>query len=178
MTHSERPSLESVLQSAALLVIRLGFGGMMLYAHGWGKLTSFGNLFDRFPDPLGLGPGVSLILVIFAEVVCSVLVMVGLFTRVALIPLIIDMIVVVFWVHPGDPWAKTELPLLYLIAFSALLVAGSGYYSIDRIRRNRKRKSKAARQLGSDEGAAGPGTSGAASSTTDFDMPTYDPTST
>lgn len=111
----------------------------MIYGHGWGKLANFGDLYDRFPDPLGIGPGVGLTLVIFAEVICASLVILGLYTRFALIPLLIDMSVVVFLVHPGDPWAKTELPLLFLVSFVVLLIVGPGWYSLDNIRRRRKK---------------------------------------
>jgi putative oxidoreductase len=143
-TEAPRPPLNAFMQSIALLVIRVGAGGLMLYSHGWPKVVNFADLVDRFANPLGLGSGLSLVLVIFAEVVCALLIVFGLFTRLAAIPLIIETLVLVFIHHVGDPWRQIELPLLFLTAYSALLIAGGGWYSLDNILRYRKRKAATA----------------------------------
>jgi putative oxidoreductase len=124
-------NLTSLLQSVGLLVIRLGFGGVMLWAHGLPKLLEFGDRVGKF-DPIGLGGHVSLSLAIFAELICSALVMLGLVTRLATVPLIVTMLVAVFVAHADDPWNKKELAVMYLTAFSALLISGAGSFSLDR----------------------------------------------
>lgn len=115
----------------ALLLLRLGVGGLML-THGIPKL---GKLFGpgpvEFGDPIGVGPGVSLALTVFAEVLCSGLLMVGLFTRLATVPLLITMLVAVFVVHQTDGLAKQELPLLYALTYLTLLLTGPGKLSLD-----------------------------------------------
>src|SRR6056297_84350 len=73
------PGSHDQSSSVGLLILRLFTGGCMLIAHGWGKLTSFGELSSKFPDPIGLGSAPSLALAIFAEVVCAIAVMLGLF---------------------------------------------------------------------------------------------------
>jgi putative oxidoreductase len=118
--------------SLGLLVLRLGVGGIMLTAHGWGKLVSYPTLLDRFPDPIGLGPGVSLTLAVFAEVFCSLLIVLGLGTRFAAVPLLITMLVAAFVVHGDDPWAKKELALLYAIPFLTLIFTGGGRFALER----------------------------------------------
>ena len=105
----------------------------MLLTHGWSKLTGFGSLSDKFPDPLGVGSAFSLVLAIFAEVFCSLAVAAGIGTRVAAIPVIITMTVAAFMVHGDDPWAKKEFALMYAIPFLALMFTGAGRYSIDAI---------------------------------------------
>lgn len=121
-----------------LLLLRLCFGGAMLYGHGWGKLMRlFGDDPIKFADPFGLGPEFSLYLVIFAEVVCAFLLMIGLFSRQVTIPLIITMLVAVFMVHISDPFGKMEKGLLYLITYISLLFMGPGRYSVDEWLRNR-----------------------------------------
>lgn len=85
----------------------------------------------RFADPFGLGPTFSLALATFAEVVCSVLVLIGLGTRLAAIPLILTMLVALIYVHGGDPFPKLELPFHFLMIYLVLLFAGSGKYSVD-----------------------------------------------
>ncbi|PKP22281.1 MAG: DoxX family protein [Bacteroidetes bacterium HGW-Bacteroidetes-22] len=118
-------------QSVGLLLIRLGFGFMMLLGHGWIKGMNFGLMSSSFPDPLGVGHATSILLAVFAEVVCSVLVITGLFTRAALIPLVVTMLVAFFSVHGGDPFAVRELSMVYLLVFITLFLAGPGRYSID-----------------------------------------------
>ncbi len=123
---------QDTITSVGLLVLRLGIGGFMLVAHGWGKLTGFSTLLDRFPDPIGLGPGVSLTLAVFAEVVCSLLLVLGLGTRFAAVPLLITMLVAAFVVHADDPWSKQEFALLYAIPFLTLVFTGGGRFALDR----------------------------------------------
>ncbi len=118
----------------ALLMIRLGFGGMMLFSHGLPKLLNFSEKSATFFDPIGLGSPVALSLAIFAEVFCSAGVMLGVMTRWAAIPLVITMLVAAGLVHADDPWSKKEFPLLFAMAFSALMVSGGGALSIDRMR--------------------------------------------
>jgi putative oxidoreductase len=120
------------LPSFALLILRVALGGMML-THGYTKLLNFVELSTRFPDPFGLGHGLSLGLVVFAEVVCAVLIIIGLGTRWASIPLIITMLVIVFNIHFHQPFSKMEVPLLYLTGFVVLLLMGAGKYSLDKM---------------------------------------------
>ncbi|MCB0393938.1 MAG: DoxX family protein [Bdellovibrionales bacterium] len=116
-----------------LLVLRLGFGGTMLFSHGIPKLLSFSEKMDQFPDPIGLGSPVSLALAIFAEALCSAAVALGLWTRFACIPLIVTMSVAAFQIHAADPFQKKELALMYLIAFVGLALTNGGKYALDRI---------------------------------------------
>lgn len=114
-----------------LFVIRFGFGFMMLFGHGWVKWINFSLMSASFPDPLGVGNATSLLLAIFAEVACALLVMTGLFTRIALLPLIFTMLVAFFGIHGADPFATRELSMVYLLVFSTLLLTGPGKYSAD-----------------------------------------------
>jgi putative oxidoreductase len=122
-----------MLSSVGLLVLRISAGLLLLSLHGWSKLKGFGEMSGGFPDPLGLGHTASLTLVVFAEFFCSILVVLGLFTRLAVIPPIVAMAVAVFVFHADDPWAKKELALLYLAPFVTLLLCGGGKASLDAI---------------------------------------------
>ena len=117
--------------SVSLLILRLFFGGVMLFAHGWPKLAAINERISTFPDPLGVGSPLSYSLAVFAEVGCAILVMVGLMTRFALVPLIITMAVAFFVVHGADPFAKKELAFMYLAAYVAMLLPGPGLFSLD-----------------------------------------------
>ena len=106
---------------------------MMALSHGWGKLAGYAERSATFADPLGVGSATSLSLAIFAEVFCAIAVMLGLFTRLAVIPLIITMAVAGLVVHANDPWPKPEMALLYMTAFLTLLFTGPGKLSVDRM---------------------------------------------
>ncbi len=114
-----------------LLILRVAFGGLML-THGWGKfqtLLSGGSA--GFPDPLGVGPQISLVLAVSAEVLCASALVLGLLTRLALVPLITTMAVAFFLIHGSDPFGERELALVYLAAYVGLLFTGPGRYSAD-----------------------------------------------
>lgn len=125
--------------SIGLLVIRVGLGSLMLVSHGWGKLVGFSGLTGSFPDPLGLGSTLTLILAVFAEVLCSILLIVGLGTRFAAVPLLATMLVAALIVHAADPWARQEFALVYAVGFLALIFTGGGQFALDRFVRLKKR---------------------------------------
>ncbi|WP_188649443.1 DoxX family protein [Yeosuana aromativorans] len=114
-----------------LLVVRVSVAMLML-THGYPKLMKLlegGEI--QFADPIGLGQGLSFVLVIFAEFFCSILIGIGFATRLASIPLIINMSVAAFVVFASAPISKKEFPILYLLIYLILLVVGSGKYSVD-----------------------------------------------
>lgn len=113
-----------------LLILRVAAGAFMI-THGLPKLTNMLSGNSKFGDPLGIGSGVSLGLTVFAEFVCSILIILGLATRLALIPQIITMAVAAFIVHGSDPFGKKEMAFLYLVVFVVLFIMGPGKYSVD-----------------------------------------------
>lgn len=118
--------------SIAALFLRLGVGIMML-VHGIPKLQMLFSGDIQFPGVMGLNPTLSLVLAVFAEVLCSILLLIGLFTRIAVIPLIITMATAVLIIHGSDPYAMKELGLFYLLAYVVVFILGSGKYSFDAI---------------------------------------------
>ena len=123
---------EPLAEDLGKLLLRVSAGGLMLWQHGWGKLAGFTERMDTFADPIGLGPTLSLILVVLAEVVCALLVMLGLWTRLSSVPPIIAMAVVAFVVKGDDPFGEGEMAVVYLAAFLTILLVGSGRFSLDR----------------------------------------------
>ena len=124
---------ESLSVAVSLLILRIGAGLMMSTAHGWGKLTSFSERAAQFSDPIGLGSSLSMGLAIFAEFFCSMALILGLFTRAAVIPLMFTMLVAVLIVHADDPFGRKELALLYLLPYITVLLCGPGRFSLDRL---------------------------------------------
>lgn len=118
--------------SGALLILRLA-AGILMMNHGYDKLVNFVSYKAKFMDLLGIGPTASLCLVIFAEFFCALFIAIGLFTRLAAIPLIIAMGVALFSAHQGDFFGKGEMAALYLASFVVLLITGPGKISVDGI---------------------------------------------
>jgi putative oxidoreductase len=118
----------------ALLLLRVWFGVALLSLHGWGKLTSFPERSQRFADPYGIGSPASLTLAVFAEVVCSMLLVLGFCTRAAAIVCAIMMSTAFVFSHGArlTGQGNGELPFMYLGGFLALLLAGAGRYSLDK----------------------------------------------
>ena len=115
-----------------LLLFRVLTGGFMLFGHGlpkWNRLNSGEEI--QFADPFGIGPAASLALAVFAEVVCSALLVLGLLTRPAVVPLVITMLVAAFYANAGQPFQKMELALVYLLMLITVFVFGPGRYSLD-----------------------------------------------
>lgn len=117
-----------------LLILRAWLGLTMMLNHGLPKLTHFAETMEKFPDPFGIGVKYSLGLAVFAEVVCSALVVIGFFTRPAALMLTITMGTAFSLVHKGSlamgP-GSGELSFIYLAGFLALLFAGAGRFSFD-----------------------------------------------
>ena len=112
------------------LIIRLIVGIIMLVQHGLPKLIDYNSKKNVFPDPLGISSELSLALVVFAEVICSVFIILGLKTRLSSIPLLITMAIAAFIVHAGDPWSKQELPVIYLSCYASLIFTGGGAFTL------------------------------------------------
>ena len=123
----------------AALFIRLSVG-LIFLLEGIKKflfVTQWGaGRFARigFPDPQALAPTVG-----FFEIVCGLLLLLGLLTRLASLPLIVIISVAIistkfpifaksgFW--PMEDAARTDFAMLLGLIF--LLVAGAGAYSLD-----------------------------------------------
>ena len=121
---------EDRFNSNIILLARILFG-VLLMSHGVEKWSHFSEMSSHFPNPLGLGSEFSLVLVIFAEVFCSAAVIVGLFYRLALIPILIDMFVIDFIFMNASPFHVKELTFVYLIVFVLMFAVGPGKYSLD-----------------------------------------------
>ncbi|TAH17764.1 MAG: DoxX family protein [Cytophagales bacterium] len=136
LLHIEHASPQT---DVGLLVLRIAFGGLMM-RYGWQKLANFSEYASGFLNFLWLGSEVSLGLATFAELFCAFLIVIGLFTRWATMPLIITMLVAFFQAHADDTFDVKEHPLVFLFPYIALLMAGAGRFSIDGVLFGMRRK--------------------------------------
>ena len=113
-----------------LLTLRVGISVFMIH-HGYGKMQHFTEMQEKFINFFGFSGSISLCLIIFAELFCSIAVLVGLLTRLALVPLVITMLVALIVAHNGEAFGDGESATIYLIIYISLLLAGPGRYSLD-----------------------------------------------
>jgi len=116
--------------STAMLALRLAVGILMLL-HGYDKLMHFAKYQNEFMNFMGIGKTLSLALVVFAEFFCSLFLILGLFTRLATVPLIIVTCVIFFKVDHGHLTADNENVLMFLCSYIVLLLVGPGRVSVD-----------------------------------------------
>ena len=117
-----------------LLLLRIVAGLVLLYGHGFGKLSViFSGQEIKFMNPIGIGATPSFYLAAFAEGICAILLVIGLFSRFSSLILSINFLVI-FIVHAfiaGDGFAILELRFLFLVSFISLTLLGPGRLSLD-----------------------------------------------
>lgn len=111
--------------------------GAVFLVHGLQKLLQIGiggfaGLLEGLPAPFFLAA-----LVTFAEIICGVLLILGLFARLAAIPLAIDMVVATLLVHVSNGFFIQnngfEFTLVLFAANVVLMVSGPGETALDRL---------------------------------------------
>lgn len=131
------PALTEKARSLGLLILRL-FLGLGLAAHGYQKFFLFGiSGFAGFLGQLGApAPHLAAVLSASTELGGGLLIAAGLFTRLASVPLAVNMAVAALLAHSGyfitnSPPGR-EYPLNLAAAFVSLALTGAGQYSLDR----------------------------------------------
>jgi putative oxidoreductase len=115
---------------AGLFFLRLTGCLLLLHVHGLPKVFHFSEELTRIEDPFGLGPYMSLLPAIFAEVICPIFILIGVFTRLACLPIIGVLLVAMVFVHPGWSIAEGQFGWLLLIIFTTLAITGPGQWRI------------------------------------------------
>jgi len=118
-----------------LLVLRVWLGASIALLHGWGKVTTLVSGHNMFEHPVaGLPPWVAFVLATFAEFVCGILMVIGLWTRFAALFLVATMGVAFFVAHGMTLRGQMsgEIAFLYLAGFTTLLITGAGKFSVDK----------------------------------------------
>ncbi len=117
---------ESTYQDLGLLFLRLSGGGFLLGVHGLPKVLHYSEQLALIEDPFHLGGHVTLLLAIFAEVLCPLLIAAGLLVRLACLPILAVLLIAMVVVHPEWSVFEGQFGWLLLIIFTSLLIAGPG----------------------------------------------------
>ena len=128
---------QSLNTDVAALLLRLIFGGLFVY-HGYEKIINYNTYLPMMQDIIGIGPKLSYNLVIFAEFCCGILIVIGLLTRLAVLPIAFSMGVAYFIAHQKDAFQIKELAFTFLLLTLPVFVMGSGLFSVDALFQKRK----------------------------------------
>ncbi|AOE78933.1 DoxX family protein [Pseudomonas lurida] len=117
---------ESKRQDLGLLFLRVSGALFLLWVHGLPKLLNYSEQLKLIEDPFHLGASVTLLLAIFAEVLCPLLIMAGVLVRLACLPILCVLLIALGVVHPEWTLFEAQFGWLLLIIFTALLISGPG----------------------------------------------------
>ncbi|WP_065261402.1 DoxX family protein [Pseudomonas bananamidigenes] len=125
------PQRNDQAQDLGLLFLRISGGLFLLFVHGLPKLLDFTTQLQQIEDPFHLGAHLTLILAIFAEVLCPLLIVAGLLVRLACLPILFVLLVALLLVHPQWSVAEGQFGWLLLILFTTVLIAGPGRLALN-----------------------------------------------
>ncbi|WP_411392739.1 DoxX family protein [Pseudomonas sp. MPB23] len=117
---------ESKAQDLGLLFLRISGALFLLGVHGLPKVLNYSEQLKLIEDPFHLGAHVTLLLAIFAEVLCPLLIVAGLLVRLACLPILAVLLIAMVVVHPEWSVFEGQFGWLLLIIFTSLLIAGPG----------------------------------------------------
>jgi len=138
--------LPDEVQDFILMLYRV-FAGLIMLPFGIAKIEDYDKLSQNFfGDPLGIGDVPSLVLNIFAQVLCACTLTMGLFTRLSAFILAFDMMVATYY-HWFDGLAKVSLPTVFMAMYLLLMFIGGGRYSLDSLIFKSKRRDGRIRYL-------------------------------
>ncbi|KAG8153765.1 DoxX family protein [Burkholderia catarinensis] len=120
-----------------LLFLRVGASVLVLIVHGIPKVVHYAAEAAAIEDPFHIGRTVSILFAIFAEVVCPIFMIVGLWSRLAALPIMIVTMIALVFVHPDWPVREAQFAWMLLILFGTIAIAGAGRYSLTAIVRRR-----------------------------------------
>jgi len=126
------PKISIAKIDISLLLLRI-VSAMLMIPHGYNKLIHFSEKSTDFMSFMGMGSKLSYSLLVGAEFFCAILLLIGLFSRLALVPLVVTMFVAVFKAHSGDIFGDGETAFFYFTCYLVLLITGPGKWSLDNL---------------------------------------------
>ncbi|AZF37120.1 DoxX family protein [Pseudomonas sp. R4-39-08] len=117
---------ETKKQDVGLLFLRVSGALFLLWVHGLPKLLNYSDQLKLIEDPFHLGAPITLLLAIFAEVLCPLLIIAGVWTRLACLPILAVLVIALLVVHPEWTLFEGQFGWLLMIIFTSILIAGPG----------------------------------------------------
>jgi putative oxidoreductase len=143
MSWAERAlSLAKKTDSAALLVARLTVG-VLFVSTGWGKVNNLAKVTEYFTE-LGIPmPGFNATLASYTELICGSLLVIGLASRLASVPLVVTMVVAILTAKRSELHSLPDLfgfvEWTYLAILLVIFALGPGKIALDTLVERRLR---------------------------------------
>jgi putative oxidoreductase len=118
-------------QNIGLFFLRVSGAVFLLWVHGLPKLLHYSAQLQNIEDPLHLGANVTLMLAIFAEVLCPLLIIAGVLVRLACLPIVCVLLIALLLVHPQWSLDEGQFGWLLLIVFTSIFIAGPGRLALN-----------------------------------------------
>ena len=115
----------------SMLVFRVLVSAELMAAHGLKKIGIGVANAEHVPNPLHLPDALNLAFATSANLFFPVFVMLGFFTRLAVLPILAVTLTGYFILHWNDSLLEKDAPFMYSAVFLLILVLGPGKYSID-----------------------------------------------
>lgn len=123
--------LGSSFNDAAFLLFRILLGIELFRVHGLKKFRLENGKKEVVPNPLGLPDKMNALVASLADTVVPFLIILGLGTRIAVLPTIGVTAIGYFVVHRKDSLEVRDVPYMYTLSLLLILALGAGRYSLD-----------------------------------------------
>jgi putative oxidoreductase len=121
----------SAFNNGAMLVFRILLALELFRVHGMKKFRVENGQREHVPNPLGLPDKLNGMVATFSDTVVPFLIMLGVGTRLAVLPAIGVTAIGYFVVHRKDSLEVRDVPYMYTLCLLFILALGAGTYSID-----------------------------------------------
>ena len=115
----------------SLFVFRILVSAELMMAHGLKKIGIGVVQAEQIPNPLCFPETLNRLFAVSANLFFPVMVIVGLFTRIAVLPILAVTLIGYFVVHWNDSLLEKDMPFMYSAVYLLLFVIGPGKYSAD-----------------------------------------------
>ncbi|MBP2614954.1 DoxX family protein [Chryseobacterium jejuense] len=123
--------LGSPMNNTAFLIFRVLLAIQLFRVHGLKKFRLENGQREVIPNPLGMPDKLNALAASFADLVVPFLIILGLGTRLAVLPTIGVTAIGYFVVHRKDSLEVRDVPFMYTLSLLLILALGAGRYSLD-----------------------------------------------
>lgn len=121
----------SSFNNAALLTFRILLSIELFRVHGLKKFRLENGEKEHVPNPLHLPEKLNRMMATLSDTVAPFLVMLGIGTRLVVLPVIGVTAIGYFVVHRKDNLEVRDVPYMYTLSYLLILALGAGTYSAD-----------------------------------------------
>ena len=123
--------IDRALIDLGLLFFRFAVSAELAVVHGLKKIGYGTPEVEKVPNPLQLPDMVNQTIAVAANLICPLFIIFGLFTRLAVLPVLAVTLTGYFVQHWNDSLMGKDIPYMYTISFALIFLFGAGRYSLD-----------------------------------------------